>query len=281
MKLSVIIVSWNVKDKLKKNLSALFRSQTDFAWEVLVVDNNSTDGTVDMIKNNFPQVHLIVNQANLGFAKANNQALDRAEGEYVLLLNPDMEVFPDTLANLITWLSANPQAWVAGGRLVDTDGKIVPHVRRFPRLTDQLAIVLKLPHFFPGLLNKYLCKSFDYTKPAKVDSIRGSFFALTPKALAKINHLDERYFIWFEEVDYCRQVAKAGGEVWYTPVASAVDLVGQSFVQVKKITTQKYFRDSMLKYFAKWHPGWPTLIIKTVWAVVWPLVMIFTRLDKK
>ncbi len=273
MDLSVIIVSWKVKDKLKDNLNALFASQGDFKFEVFVVDNNSADGTVEMVKNEFPSATLIANSDNRGFAAANNQALKLASGEYILLLNPDMRVEADTLTNVLDWAKNNSQATVVGCKLVDEKNKIVEQVRRFPELIDQLAITLKLPHLLPNIVDKYLCSDFDYNKPAKVDSIRGAFFLINRENYKKISgreipFLDERYFIWFEEVDFCREVYKLGGEVWYTPAAVCLDYVGQSFKKVARGRTQKYFGDSMLKYFQKWETKWKVNVLKFFWKII-------------
>ncbi|MFA6306892.1 MAG: glycosyltransferase family 2 protein [Patescibacteria group bacterium] len=264
MDLSIIIVSWNVKEKLKDNLRALFESQgADF--EVFVVDNNSADGTVEMVKRYYPQVKLIVNRENLGFAKANNQAIKQASGRYVLLLNPDMRVFDDTLSRMISWMDRHDQAWVAGCKLVDESAKLIKQVRRFPALIDQLAVILKIPHIFPSVLNKYLKNDFDYSRSASVDSIRGGFFMIRKRAIEKIGLLDERFFLWFEEVDYCWRVKQAGGQIWYMPTAECIDLIGQSFKQVNLAVKQKYFRDSMLKYFKKWRPAYEYWILKIAW----------------
>ncbi len=270
MDLSVIIVSWKVKDKLEKNLSALFKSQGDFKMEVFVVDNNSGDGSAEMIKQKFPEVILINNIDNLGFAAANDQALERAKGKYILLLNPDMLVSPDTLENVLAWAKKNPQATVTGCKLVNENGEVVKQVRRFPKFFDQLAVTLKLPHIFPGVINTYLCSDFDYTKATQVDSIRGAFFLINRNEFCKKSgrpfpRLDERYFIWFEEVDFCREVKRLGGEVWYTPDAKCIDYVGQSFAQVKRGQAQKYFSDSMLNYFYKWEKKWEYIVLKIVW----------------
>ena len=266
MDLSIIIVSWNVREKLKDNLRALFESQ-NINFEVFVVDNNSADGTTEMVKNVYPEVKLITNQENLGFAKANNQAIKLASGKYILLLNPDMRVFDDTLSNMFSWMDAHENAWVAGCRLLDESARIIKQVRRFPTLIDQLAIILKIPHIFPGVLDKYLRSDFDYSKSASVDSIRGGFFMIRKEAVKKIGLLDEQYFLWFEEVDYCRRVKEAGGEIWYMPTAECIDLMGQSFKQVNLAVKQKYFRDSMLKYFKKWRPVREYWILKLVWPV--------------
>lgn len=275
MDISIVVVSWNVREKLKANLRALFASQGDIKFEVFVVDNSSADGSAEMVKGEFPQIKLIANQDNRGFARANNQAIKQAQGDFILLLNPDMRVFPDTLTSMINWMRENKQVSVAGCRLVDEAGKTVNHVRRFPQLFDQLAIVLKLPHIFTGIVKNYLMFDFDYSRSAKVDSIRGSFFMVRRSEFEKTGGLDERYFVWFEEVDFCRQVVENGGETWYTPAAKCIDYVGQSFSQVKRGQAQKYFRDSMLKYFYKWHPRWQYWILK----MIWPIGMLFTQIN--
>lgn len=273
MDLSIIIVSWNVKDKLRENLVSLFKSEGDFKFEVLVVDNNSGDGSAAMVTAEFSLVRLIVNPENFGFAKANNQALKLASGKFILLLNPDMRVYPDTLKNILTWAENNPRATVCGCKLIDAKGNIVKQARRWPRFWDQLMITLKIPHLFPGVVNEYMNMKFDYDKAAKVDSIRGAFFLINRERYKKISGLDaplldERYFIWFEEVDFCRQVYQLGGEVWYTPAAQCLDYVGASFSQIKKGVTQEYFRDSMLKYFQKWGKKWEYILLKAAWGIV-------------
>ncbi|MDD3285231.1 MAG: glycosyltransferase family 2 protein [Patescibacteria group bacterium] len=279
--ISVIIVSWKVKERLRANLSALMPALNGLSAEVFVVDNNSQDGSAEMVAKEFPTARLIVNRENLGFAKANNQAIKEAKGNFILLLNPDMLVFPGTIKDMLAWMKANPQAVVAACRLETESGDLLPHVRRFPRLSDQLVIVLKFPHLFPSLLDAYLCKNFDYGQASKVDSIRGAFFMINSAAWQNISAsalplLDERYFIWFEEVDFCRQVYKNGGEVWYTPAARCLDYVGQSFSQIKVRYKQHYVQDSMLKYFQKWHPHWQYYILKSAWPIGHFLVRLFT-----
>lgn len=263
--ISIITVSWNVKDYLRESLEAVFANAGDVSLEVFVVDNNSSDGTRDMLREfarRESRLRVLLNNTNVGFARANNQAIERASGRYVLLLNPDMRVFSDTLANMVRWMDAHPRVGVAGCHLV-TDvgsltgrasagpGETVRHVRRFPGLWNQLAIVLKIPHLFPRVLDRYLMRDFDYTKEARVDSVRGSFFMIRREAL-RVGLLDERFFIWFEEVDFCKRMRSAGWEVWYTPAARCVDRVGRSFAQVGGIKKQKMFLKSMYRYFEKW-----------------------------
>ncbi len=267
MDISIIIVSWNVKNFVAENIRSILSCAGNATFEIFVVDNDSADGTAEMVKKDFPQVKLIANNYNAGFAKANNQAIALASGRYILLLNPDMRVLPECLDKMVKWMDEHADAGVAGCHLVKESGETVSHVRRYPRLFDQLAIVLKLPHLFPNILDNYLRKDFDYSKESEVDSVRGSFFMIRREVIEKIHGLDERYFIWFEEVDYCRQVKNAGWKVMYTPAADCVDYVGRSFALMKRGKSQQYFRGSMLKYFKKWHPAWQYWILKSAWPV--------------
>lgn len=288
MDLSIVIVSWNVCDKLKENLSRLFLSDTGFKFEVFVVDNASHDNTAEMVASDFPQVHLIANKSNLGFSAANNQALRQATGEYVLLLNPDMRPMKSTIDNMLHWMKINRNAAAAGCRLLDEKGWVVKHVRRFPSVLNQLAIVLKLPYFFPHIIDKYLGVKFDYDYPTPVDTVRGGFLMIKKEVFKSIlpedrfergEFLDERFFVWFEDVDFCRLLKECGKELWYTPAASCIDLVGQSFKQLSRVKAQKLFKSSMLKYFDKWQPGsFGVFLLRLAWPWGMFLTWLFTTL---
>ncbi|MBI4779029.1 glycosyltransferase family 2 protein [Candidatus Falkowbacteria bacterium] len=276
MDLSIIITPRNVKEKLKDTLRALYESK-NANFEIFVVDNNSTDGTAEIAKKYYPQVKLIINPENLGFSKANNQAIKQAAGRYILLLNPDMRVFDDTLSRMISWMDRHDEAWVTGCKLIDESARVIKQARRFPTLLDQLAIILRIPHIFPAVLDKYLRNDFDYSRSALVNSIKGGFFMISRRAIERIGLLDEQFFLWFEKADYCRRVKAAGGQVWYMPTAECIDLLGQNFKQVNLAVKQKYFRDSMLKYFKKWHPGCEYWILKAIW----PIGMLMVMLEEK
>lgn len=265
MKLSIIIVSYKVKEKLRENLLTLFASERNFDLEVFVVDNHSQDGTAEMVRTEFSRVKMIANPQNMGFAYANNQILKEVTGDYILLLNPDMKLRPDTLQKMITWMEQST-ASIASCKLYNEQGELIKHVRRFPKLSDQLAVALKLPHLFPRILDKYIVADFDYQVAQQVDSVRGGFMMIKKTAFEQLGLFDERFFLWFEEVDYCRRAKEKNIQVWYTPIAECLDYVGQSFKQVPTGTTQKYFQNSMLAYFKKWHA--PSQIIL---ALAWPI----------
>jgi GT2 family glycosyltransferase len=231
---------------------------------------------------------VIENDSNVCFARANNQAFRQSAGEFIFLLNPDNYIFPDTLDNLLHWLNSNHRVSLAGCRLSDKSGAdIKGQVRRFPNLFNQLAVILKLPYLFPGILNRYLCANFDYDKAVQVDTVRGSAMIIRRSVLETVlpynqfkqgQLLDERYFVWFEDVDICRVFKKAGEEVWYTSVAHCHDLLGQSFTQLPRLQAQKMFRASMLSYFKKWKPFWQYAILWLVWPIGIVMTYVFTAL---
>lgn len=281
MDISIIIVSWNVKDKLRANLEALLSSEGNFSGEIFVVDNNSSDSSVQAAKEVLEKIppagrwswNIIDNQSNLGFAKANNQAINQAQGDFVLLLNPDMELGKQTIIKMLNWYRSHPEVSVAGCHLRNQRGKTIQQVRRFPKFWDQLAIILKLPHIFPAILNCYIPNNFDYYQSSAVDSLRGSFFMINRQRWQQLSGeekplLDERYFVWFEEVDFCRRVRARGGLVYYVSEAECTDYVGASFSQLPRGRAQKYFQNSMLAYFEKWEPLWQSKWLRRAWLFI-------------
>lgn len=245
MDLSIVIVSWNVQDKLFLCLKTLYLYNKKINFEVFVVDNNSHDDSAVMIKKHFPQVILIENKENLGFAKANNQAIKKAHSNNILLLNPDCEFIENSLEKLITFLSDHPDAEIVGCRLLNPDKTLQPSVRSFPTLYTGIILFFKLHHIFSSkiILKKYLQVNFDYQKTQLVDQVMGAFL-FYKKALGL---LDENYFIWFEEVDLCKRSKR----VYFTPDINIIHYGGSSFAQVKTVNKQKYFYQSLLYYFKK------------------------------
>lgn len=259
---SVIIVSWNVRELLKANLARLFDIQTRHAFEVIVIDNGSSDESARMIRDTFPRVHLIQNDSNRGFAYACNQGLRVARGRVIVLFNPDMVIGENALDHAYETLLEHKDIGVMGIKLVRPDGSIVESVRRDPMLKDQIAILLKLPHVFPGVTDRYLAREFDYNVSQDVEQVRGSFFAFRKDTLDKIGLFDSnRFFVWFEEVDFCKRARQAGYRVWYSARAQCTDLVGQGFKQQSTRVKQARLSLSMARYFKKWHPWWQAWII--------------------
>lgn len=257
MDLSIITVTWNSKKLITDQIKSVLMGCRECSVEQIIVDNASTDGTANRIKGLFPHIKLIANEKNAGFGAANNQALPLAHGDFYLFLNPDMRVEPGSLDTIIEWMKNNPDVGIASPKLVDEKNKLNLDAkpRRFPKVWEQVALILKLPHLFPSIMNSYLMKDFDADKEQEVDTVRGSFMIVRKELIQKLGWaFDPRYFIWYEDVDICREAKRHGYKVMHTPVITAVDYIGQSFKQRTSLWKQKNFTKSMLIYFQKWEP---------------------------
>lgn len=282
MDLSIITVNTNDGEKLIPQMESLVRGGEGITYEQIISDNGSTDGSLDTIRERFPETVIVENGKNIGFGAANNAGLAHATGEFILLLNPDMRVEPGSLKKIVDWVRARPDVGIASPKLVTESGEVQTNAlpRRFPGLLDQIAIVLKLPHLFPKVLNRYLYKGFDPEKEQDVDSVRGSFMLIRREIADRLGWLfDPRYFIWFEDVDTCREVQKLGYRVVYTPIISCVDYVGQTFKRQPSVQKQQWFTESMIKYFAKWEAPWKALILRIVRPVGIGMTWVHSKLS--
>ncbi len=265
--LSIIIVSWNVRKHLERCLASIEKTRGDLSIEIFVVDNASTDGTVDFVRNfQFPclagrqaisNLQFILNKKNLGFAAANNQAITQAKGEYLLLLNPDTELQPHTLQQMMVFMRAHPRCGILGPKLLNGDRTLQPSVRRFPDAWSAIALSLRLS------AKRYMALDFDYTKEQEADQVMGACFLIRHACMEQIGMLDERFFIWFEEVDYCKRAKDAGWGVWYTSSVAVLHHGGQSFAQVLTAKKQWMFSKSLCYYFWK-HGQWGAYFITIV-----------------
>lgn len=254
MQLSVVTVTWNAAEKIKEQMQSVRDGCEKISFEQIVVDNGSKDDTADIVRS-FSHAKLITNAENTGFAAANNQGVKIASGDFILFLNPDMLVAKGSLDKLVEWLIQHPDAGLVSCKLTDEGGNFNPKAspRRFPTVFDQAALLLKLPHIFPKILDRYLMKNFEPEKEQEVDSVRGAFMLARKEIIERLGWaFDPRYFIWFEDVDLCREVKQMGYKVMYTPIVSCIDYVGQSFKKQETLWKQKNFTKSMLTYFQKW-----------------------------
>lgn len=266
MDLSVITVTWNSEELIGTQIRSVFFACKDTSFEQIVVDNGSKDKTTLVVKSEFPKVTLVKNIQNNGFGAANNQGVGMSNGEYILFLNPDMRLQEGSLDRIIAWMRKRPNVGIASCRLVDEEGKenMQTRPRRFPSVLDMIVLILKLHHVFPSLLNRYRMSNFDSETEQTVDSVRGSFLLVRREVVAQLGWaFDPRYFIWFEDVDLCREAHRLGFRVVYTPVISCVDYVGQSFKKRETLWKQKQFTKSMLIYAKKWEPWY-----KWIWVAL-------------
>jgi len=251
--ISIVIVSWNVRDFLKKCLASIYKNRDELNLEVFVVDNASADGTVEMIEKDFPEVKITANKNNLGFATANNQAIKKTSGRYILLLNPDTEICGNTLKMMVGFMEKNQKIGIAGCKHCYPDWTLQPSVRRLPSLLPVLLILTKIAKIIPGLpaLNRYLAKDFDYKITQPAEQVAGSFFMTRKEAIESIGLMDEKFFLWFEEVDYCKRALTKGWQIWYNAENKIIHHGGQSFGQRLTLKKQLLFCKSARYYFKK------------------------------
>ena len=215
MDLSVCIVSWNVRGDLQRCLESVREGAPGLECETFVVDNASEDGSAGMVAEQFPEVELVVNTENLGFAAANVQAMERARGRYVLLLNPDTLVPPGALMELVRRADAHPEAGVVGPKLVYGDGSLQYSCRRFPTVMAAVFRSTVLGSLLP--LNRpttcYLMSDWTHDEAREVDWVSGACMLIRREVIQQVQMLDTRFFWGSEDVDYCWPARKAGGKV--------------------------------------------------------------------
>jgi len=255
--LNIIILSWNTEILTLQCLTSIFKYTKNIDFAVWVVDNNSIDGSVEMIKKHFPKVNLVTNKENFGFSKANNQAIRKAEdSRYFLLLNSDTEIKNNVFAEIIKYADKHPNLGIVGPTILNADHTLQHSVRHFPDLDSQLLIMTKLSLFFPGAksLEKYYDKYFNYHKSQNVDQVMGACFLIREELINTIGLLDEKFWFWFEEVDYCYRAKKAGFDVGFWHDGHVIHHGGKSAEQMMRFDRQKNFNRSLLYYFYKNQP---------------------------
>jgi GT2 family glycosyltransferase len=211
MKLSVVIVSYNVRDYLENCLQSVSRALEGIEGEVFVVDNHSDDDSVEAVRSQYPWVRLIENQENMGFSRANNIAIREARGEYVLLLNPDTIVEEATLREVLRFMEEHPTAGGAGVMMHNADGSLAPESRR--ALPTPWVSCLKML----GFTKRYYMSHLPWDQPGRIEVISGAFCFLRKKALDEVGLLDEDFFMYGEDIDLSYRLMKGGWENWYLP----------------------------------------------------------------
>ncbi len=267
---SVLIVSWNVRELLLRCLRALPAAVgDDLSYEVIVVDNASSDGTVPALRQAFPQVKLIANADNRGFTGGNNQALAAAQGDYLLLLNPDTEAAPGAIAELVHYLQAHAHVGIVGPQLRYGDGSVQSSRRRFPGLFTLFSESTIVQEYLPWLpcFGRYVLADVPDDHPQEVDWIVGAAMLARRQVYETIGGLDERFFMYSEEMDWCRRARQAGWAVVYDPAATIVHYEGKSSEQVVAARHCRFFRSRVL-YTRKYHGR--------VWAEVLRRWLLFT-----
>jgi len=258
MDLSIIIVNWNTKNLLLQCLESVYQTTKRIEMEVFVVDNGSTDGSVAAAKERFTEVKFIQNEINLGFAKANNQAMPLAVGKYLLLLNPDTMVKEGAIERLISFMEAHSEAGGAGAQLLNSDGSKQNSIANFPSLATELINKSLLrwlfPKTFPG-------KGRSYREPIEVDSVIGACMIIRRDAIEQVGLLDEDYFLFLEETDWCYRMKRAGWKIYHVSQAEIYHFQGKGVEIEKRRARIEYFRSRY--HFFKKNRGslqWSTLL---------------------
>lgn len=251
--ISVITVNYKTADYLSVMLESLFKNnEGDF--EVFVV-NNDIENNLDSLIVKYPKVKFINTEKNLGFAGACNIAIQQSKGDYVLLVNPDIVFIDNAINQIETKMNANTNVGVGGISLKNMDGSQQKCVWRFPTPLNQLLLLFKVHHINKniGPISRWRFDDFDYTKTQNVDQVMGAFFCIRRNVLNEIGLLDDGYFIWYEEVDFCKRVKDAGYKVKYFYNISALHKKGSSFDRVGTLTKQNILRKSIRRYIKKHH----------------------------
>lgn len=252
--LSIVIVSWNTCRLLDECLEsveqelALQRATMDLRAEVFVVDNGSTDGSVEMVRTRYPGVVLIANQHNPGFAGANNQALALARGRYSLLLNPDTVVLPEGFGALVRFMDEHPRAGAAGSRLLNADRTLQPSCSPAPTLARELWRMFHIDWLYP--YGEYAMSSWPLSEPRPVDAVQGAAMLVRRSTQDQVGLLDPSYFMYSEEVDWCTRIKRAGWEIYWVPASQIVHYGGQSARQVADAMFLQLYRGK-IQYFHK------------------------------
>jgi hypothetical protein len=284
---SIVIVSWNTRDVLRDCLKSVYNQTRSIEFEIIVIDNASRDGSAAMMKLDFPQVILIENSVNMGFATANNQGMAFARGRYVLLLNSDTVVLDDAIGKTVVFAENHSDAAVVGCRVLHPGGKLQQTCFMYPSLVNMLLESSYLYKLFPQ--NRFFGREqmtwWDRNDVHQVKVVDGCFMLVRRQAIEQVGLLDEQFFMYCEETDWCYRFEKAGWKMLFTPDAEIVHLGGQSSRQTSiQMTLQ--LRGSILLFIKK-HRSWPAYMLSCilVWLFfavrvpVWMIVFAARRTD--
>ena len=232
--LAVCLVNWNTREHLRRCLESLREHAADLRPQVVVVDNASADGSAELVREAFPEVTLLANAENRGYAAGNNQALDAAPADYKLLLNPDVQVQAGSVQYLVRFLEEHPAAAAVAPRLRYPDGRVQLTCRTFPTPDTVWYDALLLSRLFPRsrTFGKYRMTWWDYADERQVEQPMASALLLRAAALAQVGGFDESFPLFFNDVDLCRRLRDAGWEIWFTPRAEMIHAHGASTAQV-------------------------------------------------
>ena len=267
--LSIIIVNWNTRDLLRDCLNSVYAETKETSFEVLVVDNASSDGSAEMVKREFPQLRLIENEENLGFAKANNQAIRQSRGSYILLLNADTVVLSGALDKMVAFMRAHPDVDASGPMILNPDGSLQPSTHDAWYTFGYWAKFFlreRLVTYLPRLSVSKLGKRETYnSQPRQVGWVTGACMMMTRGALNKVGLLDDQYFLFSEEVDWFYRLKQLGGKTYLIPEDRIIHYGQQSVKQTDAIL-KDYYRSHYL-FIKKHHTKMEAILFRLMVAI--------------
>jgi GT2 family glycosyltransferase len=279
--MAIVLVCWNNKDYLEPCLKSLYEGGLQSSFDVVAVDNGSTDGSQEMLREKFPQVLIIQNDKNVGLGRASNQGIEKTEGRYVLLLNNDTLVNGPSLDAMVEFMDGSPETGAVGGRMLNPDGSFQAAEARFPSLHEEFLIATRL-----GALVWPNYPDTTYSQATKkVDWLGSACLLLRRAALDQVGLLDERYFIYGDEADLQFRLKKAGWLVYYLPEATTIHYGGRSMDRWRR--RKMVYRGKML-FFRKHYGGIRTGLLRTMFAVlsvfkllIWGIASAFPALRER
>lgn len=275
------IVNWNTCELLDACLASIQKYSSQYRYQVLVADNDSCDDSVQMVMQKYPEVVLCCNESNLGFACAHECLFAMSKGRYHILVNSDVKLLPGCMDAIFRRMEAQPRIGILGPQILDSENRIQPSCRRFPTLGRQLVEASGLNRVFPKLypFSSYRMGDFNHREACEVDQVMGSFFVIRKDLIKRIGTLDNGFFMYYEEVDYCLRCRRAGYQVFFDPVAKVWHKGGGSAGMVKTLTVRRSMR-SMRRYFEKHYGPWtqvPLMFIVSLELVTHAFFALFTR----
>jgi GT2 family glycosyltransferase len=269
MKLSIILVEWNTSDLLKQTLESVYKETAGFDFEVIVIDNHSADDSVEMVRKYFPQVKLTVNNDNRGFAKANNQGMAMAAGEYIMLLNTDVIVCEGAINKLVDYLDSYSDVTMVGPRLLNTDGTFQPACRRnLPNPINSFLHLFGLAKVFKNskLANEYKQTNADPEVTAPAQALSGAAMMFRRKVYEEIGGLDETFFMYGEDLDFCKRIFDKGWKTVYVSEAKITHIGGASSKKRRTRSLVNFYEAMWLYYKKHFYKQHNFLINYAVWA---------------
>ena len=288
MHLSIIIVNWKVREFLGQCLNSIFSLLKSRKIEVIVVDNNSQDGSVEMVQREFPQIRLIENKENVGFGRASNQGIRIAQGRYLFILNPDTQVGPHTLQNIMDFMDSNPKVGIGGCYVYYPDGKPQSSFYKFPTLLSYFSRMLSIFRILPinRLTRKFFWEYKDNDISGTVDRVLGGAMVLRKETVEQIGVFDEAYFMYAEELDLCYRARQKGWEVSTIPDTEIIHYHLQSGLQNIRTITFHSFKSDFI-FFKKFYPIHKLILIRIMqfWGIffrslTWGGIYLFTPSKK-